>query len=112
MKSVCRNVVSELYTRVITAIVCTNGLKYEVASGSSGIKIRKKPYTANLRINPVSTIDPANGASTWARGSHIWKGISGVLMAKLRKIPNHKIFWFSKLISASEIICRSDVPTL
>ena len=33
-------------------------------------------------------------------------------MAKLKKIPNHRIFWLSKLISANEIISRSDVPTL
>ena len=43
LKSVCRSVVNELYTSVTTAIVCTNGLKYEVASGNRGIKIRRKP---------------------------------------------------------------------
>jgi hypothetical protein len=57
-------------------------------------------------------MDPANGASTWARGNHIWKGINGVLMAKLKKIANHNIFWLSKLMSANEIISRSEVPTL
>jgi hypothetical protein len=42
----------------------------------------------------------------------MWNGIKGVLMAKLRYIANHKIFWLSKLMSANEIICKSDVPTL
>jgi len=42
----------------------------------------------------------------------MWKGINGVLIAKLRKMANHKIFWLSKLISANEIICKSEVPTL
>jgi hypothetical protein len=41
----------------------------------------------------------------------MWKGIKGVLMAKLKKIANHNIFWLSKLISAKEIICKSEVPT-
>ena len=42
----------------------------------------------------------------------MWNGIRGVLIAKLKKIANHRIFWLSKLMSAKEIICRSDVPTL
>ena len=33
-------------------------------------------------------------------------------MAKLRKMASHNIFWLSKLMSDSEIISRSDVPTL
>jgi hypothetical protein len=42
----------------------------------------------------------------------MWNGIKGVLIAKLRKIASHRIFWLSKLMSANEIICKSDVPTL
>jgi hypothetical protein len=42
----------------------------------------------------------------------MWKGINGVLIAKLKKMASHNIFWLSKLISARDIICKSDVPTL
>jgi len=33
----------------------------------------------------ANNIDPANGASTWANGNHIWNGNFGIFTAKLAK---------------------------
>jgi len=34
---------------------------------------------------PANKIEPANGASTWAKGNQTWKGNLGILTAKLAK---------------------------
>jgi len=41
---------------------------------------------------PANNTDPAVGASTCASGNQICKGIIGILIAKEKKIANHKNF--------------------
>jgi hypothetical protein len=36
------------------------------------------------------------GASTWASGSHTWKGNIGIFTAKAKKQKSQRIFCFSK----------------
>ncbi len=40
----------------------------------------------SLRSTPARTTLPAVGASTWASGSQVWTGTSGVLTAKATSI--------------------------
>lgn len=112
LKSVCRRQDSEAYTIEIAPIAIASGANSAVASGRIGISTRRIPYDASLSTSPARTIDPAAGASTCARGSQIWNGTSGVLMANDRKIPSHRIFCVSNDRSAVVRAAMSVVPVM
>ena len=90
-KSVCRNVVNDVYKKLIRINVQLNGKKYKFASGQIGIKKRKIPYKPNFNNNAAKIIDPLVGASTWASGNHKWNGIIGIFTEKPKKSKNQII---------------------
>lgn len=46
------------------------------------LSIPKVPIFNN---RPAKIIDPGVGASTWASGNQVWRGTSGILVAKPKK---------------------------
>lgn len=112
LKSVCRSEVSDAYTIEIIPIVRASGAKYTLASGRIGNSTRRIPYVASFNTSPASTIDPATGASTCARGNQTWNGTSGVLIANDRKIPSHRIFCVSNDRSDAASTSKSVLPTV
>ena len=93
-------------------IVSAIGEKCIEASGSIGSKIRIIPYVANFSTKPASTILPETGASVWAFTNQRWKGTSGVLIAKDKKIASHRIFCCSNERSAAESTSKFVLPTV
>lgn len=51
------------------------------------LSIPKVPIFNN---RPAKIIDPGVGASTWASGNQVWRGTSGILVAKPKKKKNSK----------------------
>lgn len=112
LKSVCRRQDSDAYTIEMAPIAIARGANSAVASGRIGIRTRRIPYEASFNTSPARTMDPAAGASTCARLSQIWNGTSGVLIAKDRKIPSHRIFCVSNAKSAVVSASMSVVPVM
>ena len=44
--------------------------------------MRNKPYVPIFNKTPANITEIAVGASTWAKGNHVWKGKTGTLIAK------------------------------
>jgi hypothetical protein len=56
---------------------------------------RSIAYVPNFNEIPAKITDPGVGASTWASGNQICKGIIGTFTAKPMNIKNQKINWRS-----------------
>src|SRR5690625_252654 len=69
----------------IMASIDNTGAKAFAASGNVGNIKRKKPYVPIFSKIPAKIIEPPVGASTWASGSHVWKGNMGTFTAKPAK---------------------------
>ena len=67
------------------AKVDTNGAKYAVPCGKRTTANRTSPYVPSLSLRTASRTDPTVGASTWASGSQICSGNSGILAAQAIK---------------------------
>jgi len=76
------------------------------------MRTRRIPYTANFSTSPARIMDPAHGASTWARGSQIWKGTRGVLIANDRKIASQRIRCVSNEKSVAVRVSKSVLPAV
>ncbi|KAI5952213.1 hypothetical protein KGF57_004141 (mitochondrion) [Candida theae] len=63
LRSVCLNVIIDVYIIVITHIIYTTGVYNVDASDNVGNIKRIIAYTANFNITPANNIDPANGLS-------------------------------------------------
>src|SRR5580765_6206947 len=66
----------------ITARIETKWNMPQQAAGTRGSANRRKPYDPIFSRTPASSTLPAVGASTCAKGSQVWKGNRGTLMAK------------------------------
>lgn len=95
-KSFCRIQFILVIVAPISLILIIQGLKFLILI-KSGIT-RMSPYPPNFSKTAAKIIDPSNGASTWALGSHRWKINIGIFTR------NAKINIIGKLIEKQEFI--------
>src|SRR5262245_65431366 len=76
-----------------TASAKASGPNVRLASGKRGRQKRRKPYVPIFKRTPARITLPGVGASTWASGSHVWKGKRGTLIAKDRAKARKMRHW-------------------
>ena len=81
----------------------TNGAKYAVPCGKRTTANRTRPYVPSLSLRTARRTDPTVGASTWASGSQMCSGNSGIFAAKAIKNVIQRKYWSSTVSS----LCRS-----
>lgn len=64
LRSICLEVVKEVYIIAIALGVYMKGVEQSVASGNMGIENLKNPWVPNFEGIPAKMTDPAVGAST------------------------------------------------
>jgi hypothetical protein len=65
---------------------------------------RIKPYLPSFSKIAARTIEPANGASTWALGSHRCREYTGIFTKKAMMEINHHMFRSKDLVGSTQII--------
>ena len=61
--------------------------------GSIWTFTRIRAYPPSFRRTPARITDPPVGASTWASGSHVWRGHVGSFVANPARRAMNRRFW-------------------